>query len=592
MGAAAAGLAVQALLRLPHSFVQGTPSLIAAIAVVPLFGSAYRYAPGRGRRRTRRFALYGGAVGIVLLGLAVVAGFLAKSHVEDGIAQAQGGFDAVQSGDRDIAVAQLTSSASSFGDAADALGAWWAAPARVLPIVGQQMSAVKTMAEEGRTLASNAAQAAGVINYDDLRVKGGAIDISLLRSVQAPIANTAAALDVAAQQLSNISVDWLLPPIRDRFDTLNRQITRVRPAAAIASDVIAVAPEMLGADTPQHYLVLFGSPSETRELGGFVGNFAEVTADKGKLTLTRSGRALELSDAKGLRGRTLTAGDYLQPFAPYRVTQFFGNVSASPNFPDVASVAEQLYPQAGGDQLDGVFYMDPYALASLLDLTGPITLKGSSTKLTSKNAAHTLLVDQYTQIPDNGVRNDFLDEATRVTFEQLTSGNLPKPVAVANVMSPAVDQGRLFAHSTHPEVEALYQKLALDGTVAAPKESDYLSVTQSNENPSKIDAYLQRDISYDATFWPDTGQVDGTLRIRLTNSAPAALLPDDVIGNARGLPPGTNRLQLTIYSPLGAKGATINDAAVAIGSAKRFGLSAYTVAVDVPPGASVRSSSR
>src|SRR5207248_1042401 len=47
MGAAAAGFAVQALLRLPDFFVQGTPSLVAAVALVPLFISAYRYAPGR-----------------------------------------------------------------------------------------------------------------------------------------------------------------------------------------------------------------------------------------------------------------------------------------------------------------------------------------------------------------------------------------------------------------------------------------------------------------------------------------------------------------------------------------------------------------
>ena len=51
--------------------------------------------------------------------------------------------------------------------------------------------------------------------------------------------------------------------------------------------------------------MLFGTPAETRELGGFVGNFAEVTADKGKLTLTRSGRSLELSDPKGEAGWTL-----------------------------------------------------------------------------------------------------------------------------------------------------------------------------------------------------------------------------------------------------------------------------------------------
>src|SRR5205823_2710398 len=181
---------------------------------------------------------------------------------------------------------------------------------------------------------------------------------------------------------------------------------------------------------------------------------------------------------------------------------------------------------------------------------------------------------------------DFLDEASRVTFEQLTAGDLPKPVAIANAMSPMVEQGHLFGQSTHPEVEALYRQLALDGVIAQPENSDYLFVTQSNANPSKIDAYLKRVVTYDATFLPDTGQVNGTLRVQLGNSAPAGL-PIDVIGNASGLPVGTNHLFLSVYTPLGAVGATVNGVPVGLGSSKRFGLSSYTVVLDVPPGATM-----
>ena len=586
MGAAAAGLAAQALLRLPDYVIQGAPSLVAALAVAPMFVSAYRYAPPRARRRARKYAAYAATLSVVMIGLAGMAAVLARSHVEKGISSAQDGFEGVQNGDRDTAVAKLKQSAESFGDASDVLGSWWAAPARIMPLVGQQLAAVKTMSDEGGRLTKEAEEAAAVVDYDQLRVKGGAIDLDLLRSVQGPIKNTATALDEASRKLSQISVGWLLPPVRDRFDLLSSQIGRARPAAAVARDIIAVAPEMLGADAPQHYLVLFGTPAETRELGGFVGNFAEVTADKGKLKLTRSGRGLELSDPKGDAGRTLAPGDYLEPFSQFRVTQFFGNVSASANFPDVANVADQLYLQAAGQQVDGVFYMDPYALASLLDLTGPITLKDSDTKLTSKNAAHTLLVDQYTQLPKKE-RVDFLDEATRVTFEKLTTGDLPKPVKVAKAMNPMVEQGRVFGHSTHPQIQALFQELALDGAIPSRNDGDYLSITQSNENPSKIDAYLKRDVTYNATFWPDTGEVDSDLDIRLTNSAPDALLPVDVIGNAADKPVGTNHLFLTVYTPLTANGATINDAPTGIGSLTRFGLSAYTVVVDVPPGGTV-----
>jgi hypothetical protein len=586
LGAATAGLGVQALLRLPDFVAQGVPSLVAGIAVIPLFVSAYRFAPGRVRRRVRKYTLYAGATAVALVALASVAALLARSKVEAGITSAEAGLEGIQNGNRDVAVGKLNASDAAFRDASDILGSWWAAPARVVPVVGQQLDAVKTMADEGASLTGQAATAAAIVDYDKLRVKGGAIDLDIVRKAQGPIAATAHALDVANQHLSDLSVGWLLPPVRDRFDKLSREIAKAAPAAVVARDVMAVAPVLLGSDATQHYLLLFGTPSETRELGGFVGNYAEVTAEKGKLTLTKSGRILELSDPSGKKGWTLAPGDFTQPFTPYRVTRFFGNVSASPNFPDVANVASQLYEQSSGQKVDGVFYIDPYALAGLLELTGPITLKDSGTKLVAKTAARTLLVDQYLDFP-NGERVDFLDEATRVTFERITSGDLPKPAKVADVMSPMVDQGHVFGQSTHPEVEQLFRQLALDGSIPSRNDGDYLSVTQSNENPNKIDAYLQRDVTYDATFLPDTGQVDGQLNIRLTNSAPSELLPEDVIGNARGKPPGTNHLFLTVYTPLSVVSSTLDDQPIGVGSLTRFGLSAYSVVVDVPPGGSV-----
>jgi hypothetical protein len=60
-----------------------------------------------------------------------------------------------------------------------------------------------------------------------------------------------------------------------------------------------------------------------------------------------------------------------------------------------------------------------------------------------------------------------------------------------------------------------------------------------------------------------------------------------VIGNAHGAPSGSNHLFLTVYTPLTATGATINDVPTGIGSAQRFGLSAYSIIVDVPAGGTV-----
>src|SRR5581483_3545121 len=586
-GAIVAGLAVQALLRMKGFWFHGAPSVVAALAAVPVLVSGYNHAPRRAKRTVRRTALFALLFLFVMAGVAVIATLQARSKIEKALQQAAAGFDATQNGDRDGAIAQLEGSSSSFREVADMAGSWWAAPIRVVPVAGQQMAAVKSMADEGTALTHVAATGVATIDYEQLRVKGGAIDLNQLRAAQLPVTEAANALDAAKSKLDDVPRDWLLPPLRDKYDEFNAQIDRALPGGRIARSVIAIAPQLLGGDGPKHYIVLFGTPSETRELGGFVGNFAEVQADNGKLSLVRSGRSLDLSDPRNNQGRTLQLGDYLAPYANYRVTEFFGNVSASPNFDDVANITQQLYPQVFGQQVDGVFYMDPYALAALLDLTGPVNLKDANIRLNQKNAAQTLLKDQYVNFDSHKGRVDFLDEATRQTFERLTSGDLPKPSTVASAMNPMVQQGHMVAFSANPAFQAVFQQLGLGGQFPSRGQGDFLEVTQSNQGQNKIDAYLQRNVTYAASFRPDSGEVDSTATIQLVNSAPADGLPDIVIGNAANLPKGTNDLFLTVYSPLTAQSATIDGKATGVNSAPRFGVTAYTIPVQVPPGATV-----
>jgi hypothetical protein len=584
-GAAVAGLAVQALLRTRGFAFFGAPSIVAGLAMLPVLVSGYRAATGRARKVVRRAVLVTGGLALVCVGLAVVAGVQARTKIQQAIHQAQAGFDAAQNGDRDTATAQLTAADQSFASVSDQVDSWWARPVRAVPVAGQQMAVVQAMAEEGHQLARTASTGVATIDYDRLRLRGGAIDLALLHAAQQPISDAVDSLDAASHRLDGMANGWLVVPIRDRYDQLQREISKALPPARNARDAVAIGPEFLGATAPKHYVVLFGTPSESRELGGLVGNYAEVTADQGKLTLTRTGRSLELSDRDGQLGRTLQPGPYLERYSAYQVLRFFQNVSASPDFPEVADVTQQVYPQAFGQPVDGVFYMDPYALAGLLSLTGPVTLPDSGVTLDKDNAARVLLVDQYAS-GESPERLDFLDEATRLTFEKLTSGDLPKPASVTTAMDPVVEQGRMLAFSPDPKVEALFRQLGLDGAFPDRHEGDFLSVTQTNAGANKIDAYEKRAITYDASYRPDTGDVSATLTVTLTNEAPASGLSDLVLANIHGLPPGTNQALLTVYSPLALDTATIAGLPLQYGSIDRFGVHAYVVEVDIPPGAS------
>jgi hypothetical protein len=585
LGAFCAGAAVQALLRLPAIGFHGWPSLLTAAAIAPVLWSGYQLASRSERRTVRRVTTVLVGVTVLVGAAAGIALLTAKPDVEDAIRSAQAGLSAVQSGDRTAAVAGLDSAAGDFGRAHRRLSAWWARPGRMVPLLGQQLAAVDTLANVGRQLTDAGANAAAKVDYDKLRVQGGAIDLDLLASARRPVADAAAALEDAHLGLAGIEPAWLLTSLRDRYEDLRHRVDQALPGARVASKVVTAAPGLLGADGVRHYFVIVGTPAETRELGGFMGNWLDLAAENGHLSIAEAGRGLALSDPSGTKGYSVPDLPFAADFRDFQVARFFGNITASPDFTEVARLAAAHVGAVSGHRIDGAFYIDPAGLAALLRLTGSVQAPGFGVKLTDKNAEQFLLRDQYIQLPGQE-RPDVLDDVARSVFDSLTHGDLPAPQRVAAALSPAVDGGHLLAYSDQSGEEALFAALGLDGAMPAMGQADFLEVTQTNQGPNKLDAYVSRELSDEVHYNPATGAVDADLTIRLVSTAPTTG-PDDVVGNRHGLPPGTDQLQLFVYSRLDLRRLTVDGKPAATGPGRRFDRNRYTIPVNVPAGATV-----
>ena len=151
-----------------------------------------------------------------------------------------------------------------------------------------------------------------------------------------------------------------------------------------------------GGAAPRRYLVAVTSPNETRNSGGFMGGYAELTVTNGLIEKTASGSISELNSAGDALGRTLTGTpEFSERYGTYVPARFLQNATASPDLPTTAKVLAELYPQAGGAPLDGVILLDPAGLAALLELSGPVTVEGIDRPITSENVEAFLLKRQY-----------------------------------------------------------------------------------------------------------------------------------------------------------------------------------------------------
>ncbi len=590
VGALTGALAVQVVLRWPPMGFNGATALVAVAATGPCLVGAVRTLSPRARRRVRRWTIGLIALAIVVSIPAAVGTLLAHSEISQGIDQAEGALGSIGNGTTGYGAAQLEDASTDFASAASRTDTWWTAAARLVPVVSQQRQAVGQASAVARDVTATASLQAAGIDYRQLRYSDGQLDLGRVSALAGPVGIVNSQLTSASAQLRSLQSGWLLQPVQSRLDELDTKVFRAQASASLAAQLVQAAPALLGGDGVRHYFIAFMDPAESRGLDGLIASYGELTADQGRLTLTRSGDISQLIEALPKHGGHLTGpADYLARYGAFDPQKLFQDLSYSPDLPTVADVIQQLYPQAGGGPLDGVLALDPYGMASLIHLTGPIEVPGLG-RLTAANTANELLEGQYANFPgQQRAAHDYDQDALKIEFHRLTVGSLPGPRALSNALESDVRQGRIEFWSFHHADQPVLSRLGLTGAFPAARGHDLLAVTTQNAANNKIDVYLQRTISDAVTYDPSNGAVASKVTITLHNGAPAQGLPSEVIGSysGSGLPSGTNETWLTLYSPLGLRTATLDGKSQGVTDKAELDVHAYSEFVDIPAESSV-----
>ena len=573
----------------------GLSAIIALVVLSSVFVLGVRRRSRSVRKRVW-LSCGGVLVGVVLAmaGLAI-AGLAARAPLQEGNRQAHAGLTALNAGDIPKAATAFRAAADAFTKADGDLSAPWAQPGRLMPMVAQNRDALAGLAAHGADALGVAATALAGIDTSTLRVVNGRIDIDAVRALVQPFTNLRAAILDLGSTIANVRSPWLIAPLKDRLASLNADVVKNAVRAENAVRAANAAPGLLGGSGVRHYFVAFTTPAEARGLGGFMGNWAELTIDKGHITMSNFGRAGDLSSGgPNPDGRTIIGPQefidhwgrfgFVDPVDGTTGLVPWSNITMAPDFPMVAQVIAELYPQSGGRQIDGVFYLDPEAMAKLVSITGPLTVDGVAAPITAANFVKFIVKDQYL-IATKDQRVELLDVIAHTVVEKLFATSLPPPADLARLFGPLARQDRLMAWSATPAEEDLFQRVGMAGAFPQLNGADGVAVTVDNASGNKIDAYLHVDVKYDAVRGSG-GDTTGTVTVKLTNSAPASGLPAYVTGNLVNLPEGTNHTFLTVYTALAVTDATLDGQPVGLESSETFGWNSAATFLDIAPGQS------
>lgn len=550
-------------------------------------------------RRERRvmWAVAGGvAVGAVLAGLGFgVAAASSRPHLEQGVDATRAGMDLLADGELDAAGVEFARAAEQFDRADAALSRPWAQPVRLLPVVAQHRSTAARLVEAANDVSATAAQVLSVVDYDALRVTNGSIDIAAIEAIQEPLARLDASLDAMTAALADADSPWLVEPLRTELEEVRQHIVDEQTQGDRAIAAVNLAPQLLGADEPRVYFIAFTTPAEARGLGGFMGNWAEVTITNGDIEVTRFGRTSDLNEGGDVAGRKITGMDeFLERYGKFGFREADGgtkdniwsDVTMSPHFPSVAEVIAQLYPQSGGQELDGVFSMDVFTIAALMEITGPVELSALDFTVTPENAAEFLLNGQYVALGSSPERVDMLEEVALTTVQRLLTSTLPAPPDLVKLLSPFSAEGRLNAWAARPEEQALYKLTNMDGGLPELNGGDGVAITFNNAGNNKIDYFLDATATYSVELDDADAFAGATLRVDVRNQAPSSGQPPVVIGNNLGRPDGTNAMYLSVFAARPLSSATIDGTGVAVEETIEQGYRVYSMQLNISAGES------
>lgn len=496
-----------------------------------------RHRHRKGERKKRHTGAIVAAVVVVLLVALGASGFMllnsaktVKGEAKEAVEIVGSLKDRVTSGD----FSTLPDDAKKIDELCTSMKSETSSPlwtmASFVPVYGSDISAARTMIDALSDVSSNAL----VPMADNLSqatpgklFQDGTINVSALQAVADSLSDSSKAFKSANKKVQGIGdthiaqVTELVDKAKDGFATLDGVVDA-------AEKIAPVLPQMLGANgQTRHYLVLAMSNVEIRACGGFPGSRGVMSVTDGKLELGDFVKVdmmkeplspLPITDEEA---NLFTTGWGLTGFNTLGYTM--GDVTMTPDYPRAAQLASDMQKAIVGDDIDGVFAVDPVFLQYMLGIVGGTQLP-DGTVVDGSNAAKVLLHDIYWNYPveeQDAIFAAVAGSAFNKIVDELGSSDITK---IAAAIEKGASEGRILMYSRNDDEEKAAKALGISGALQNDaSEAPILGVYVNNYSYSKMDWFLDKRVTIDSSV----ENADGSTTYRVTTTLKNTMTPQE-----------------------------------------------------------------
>ena len=313
-------------------------------------------------------------------------------------------------------------------------------------------------------------------------------------------------------------------------------------------------PQIIGANgSKKVYLVLLQNNAELRPTGGFIGSFALITFENGRLL------DFIVEDVYAADGQLKGHVEPPRPIKQYlgEATWYLRDVNWNPDFPTTARQAEWFLQKQLNQTVDGTIAVNLYVAQEILKSLESLHLSDYNEDITASNlfsrAQYHSEVDFF---PGSTQKKNFLSSLAQALYLKLQQLDVNQTIKLSQALNQSLDSNQLALSFVDQKLATAFADLNWDGKLLYTSDcthtaclKDFLLVNDANLGVNKANFFVKRRIDYNLNIQKD-GSSLATATIDYNNTSPA-----------ESWPAGTYKNYLRLFVPRRSKlkSVKIND---------------------------------
>ena len=357
--------------------------------------------------------------------------------------------------------------------------------------------------------------------FNSLSEEKRSILIRLAYESEPELVGLKASLDLVLLDLQKIKKFGVLYPIYEDLVFAREELESLLNTLEQVTYLTKIIPALAGYPEPAKFLFIMHNNDELRPSGGFIGVYGLMATESGRIEGLTTYDSYHLDMPASISGNWNLAPP--EPLVKYLKVKnwYLRDANWSPDWPTSARNIQKIYQgekRAIGEEpekFNGIIGLSPDFVAELIDLVGPIEVRGEIYERENfqELLQYNVEIAYLEQDISSWDRKDVVNEIVYELKERLFKLSAENFYQLVNILSTNVAKKNIQLYFNEPRLEDLAKRLNAGGEIKTTS-ADYLLVVDANLGAFKSDAVVKKEIDYEVNLGKNKAEASLRLAYR------------------------------------------------------------------------------